>query len=236
MTVFHVPQPEIPVNGSSANFPVHRIYCVGRNYAAHAREMGNDPDREPPFYFMKPADSTVPGGGDVAYPPRTNDLHHEVELVVAIGTGGRNIASDSASGHIFGYAVGIDLTRRDLQMDAKNAGRPWDTGKSFEQAAPISCIHPIAETGHVTSGRIWLTVNDSLRQEGDLGDMIWNVAEAIAELSTFFTLAAGDLLFTGTPAGVGAVVVGDRVSAGIDGVDTLDVNFVQGTSDLFWTK
>jgi len=226
MTVFHVPQPEIPIQGGNATFPLHRIYCVGRNYAAHAREMGNDPDREPPFYFMKPADSAVPGGGDIEYPPRTNDLHHEVELVVAIGKGGRDIARDSATEHIFGYAVGIDLTRRDLQAEARNAGRPWDTGKSFEQAAPISRIHPIAETGLVSSGRIWLTVNDSLRQEGDLSDMIWNVAEAIAELSTFFTLAAGDLLFTGTPAGVGAVVVGDRVSAGIDGIDTLDVVFV----------
>lgn len=226
MTVFHVPQPEIPITGSDASFPVHRIYCVGRNYAAHAREMGNDPSKEPPFYFMKPADSAVPGGGDVRYPPRTKDLHHEVELVVAIGKGGQDIAVDNASEHIFGYAVGIDLTRRDLQMDAKSAGRPWDTGKSFEQAAPMSCLRPITDTGCLTRGRIWLSVNDELRQEADLGDMIWNVAEAIAELSTFFTLAAGDLLFTGTPAGVGAVVVGDRISAGIDGVDTVDVSIV----------
>ncbi|NOX67664.1 MAG: fumarylacetoacetate hydrolase family protein [Gammaproteobacteria bacterium] len=226
MTMFDVPHPRIPVAGNEQAFPVHRIYCVGRNYAAHAREMGNDPDREPPFYFMKPADAVVAGGGDVTYPPRTSDLHHEVELVVAIGRGGRDIRVEDAPDHIFAYGVGIDLTRRDLQMQARKAGRPWDTGKSFEQAAPVSCLHPAADIGPLARGRIWLSVNDERRQEGDLGDMIWSVPEAIAELSAYFTLAAGDLLFTGTPAGVGAVVKGDRITAGIEGVDDIVVTIV----------
>jgi len=226
MNMFDVPQPRIPVEGSEHSFPVHRIYCVGRNYAAHAREMGNDPDREPPFFFMKPPDAVVAGGGDIQYPPRTSNLHHEVELVVAIGKGGQDISADDALEHVFAYGVGIDLTRRDLQMDAKKAGRPWDTGKSFEQAAPVSFLHPVADIGHLTKGRIWLSVNDELRQEGDLGDMIWSVPEAIAELSTFFTLAPGDLLFTGTPAGVGAVVKGDRIVAGIKCVDEISVRIV----------
>lgn len=226
MNMFDVPHPRIPVAGNEQAFPVHRIYCVGRNYAAHAREMGNDPDREPPFYFMKPADAVVAGGGEVTYPPRTNDLHHEVELVVAIGIGGQDISVADALDHVFAYGVGIDLTRRDLQMDAKKAGRPWDTGKSFEQAAPVSCLHPAVDTGPLARGRIWLSVNDELRQEGDLSDMIWNVPEAIAELSAFFTLAPGDLLFTGTPAGVGAVVKGDLITAGIEGVDDIAVTIV----------
>ena len=226
MKMFEVPQPRIPVDGSEQSFPVHRIYCVGRNYAAHAREMGNDPEREPPFYFMKPPDAVVVGGGDVHYPPRTNDLHHEVELVVAIGKGGQDISADDVADHVFGYGVGIDLTRRDLQADAKDAGRPWDTGKSFEQAAPISVLHAAGDIGHPTHGRIWLAVNGELRQEGDLSDMIWGVPEAIAELSTFFTLAPGDLLFTGTPAGVSAVVAGDTITAGIEGVDDITVTIV----------
>jgi len=226
MKMFEVPQPQIPVSGSEQSFPVHRIYCVGRNYAAHAREMGNDPDREPPFYFMKPADAVVPGGGDIKYPPRTNDLHHEVELVVAIGTGGSSISVDDAQSHVFGYGVGIDLTRRDLQTDAKDAGRPWDTGKSFEQAAPVSALHAANDIGHPDKGRIWLVVNGDLRQEGDLGDMIWSVPEAIAELSTYFTLAPGDLLFTGTPAGVSPVVTGDMVTAGIDGLDNIEIQII----------
>lgn len=223
MKMFDVPQPLIPVSGSEQSFPVHRIYCVGRNYAAHVREMGNDPDRERPFYFMKPADAVVPGGGDIQYPPRTSDLHHEVELVVAIGKGGSNIPVEEARDHVFGYGVGIDLTRRDLQAEAKDAGRPWDTGKSFEQAAPVSALRAASDIGHLEQGRIWLVVNGDLKQEGDLADMIWSVPEAIAELSTFFTLAPGDLLFTGTPSGVSPVVTGDMITAGVDGLDNLEI-------------
>lgn len=223
MELFQIPRPTVGIEGSADRYPVHRIYCVGRNYAAHAREMGNDPDREPPFYFMKPADAVVPGGGPVAYPPRTGELHHEVELVAALGKGGSNVAPAEALELVFGYAVGIDLTRRDLQAEAKKQGRPWDTGKSFEQAAPISAIRPAASTGHPAAGRIWLTVNDELRQQGDIADMIWSVAEAIAELSTYYVLAPGDLLYTGTPSGVGAAARGDRLRAGIDGVGELEI-------------
>lgn len=224
--LFDVPQTRIPLIGSQHTFPVHRVYCVGRNYAAHAREMGNDPDREPPFFFMKPADAIVPGGGPIKYPPRTQNLHHEIELVAAIGKGGANIAEDDVDGHVIAYGVGIDLTRRDLQAEAKSHGKPWDPGKSFEQAAPISALHSVNELGHPTQGRIWLAVNDELRQEGDLTDMIWSVREAIAELSTLYTLAPGDLLFTGTPAGVGPLVSGDRVTGGIDGLDEIEITIV----------
>ena len=224
--LFDVPQPGIPIAGSQHRFPVHRIYCVGRNYAAHAREMGKDPDREPPFYFMKPADSIVPGGGAINYPPRTNDLHHEIELVVAIGKGGENIANDDVDKHVIAYGVGIDLTRRDLQAAAKKSGKPWDPGKSFEQAAPISALHRVEEIGHPTKGRIWLAVNGEVRQDGDLADMIWSVREAVAELSTLYTLAPGDLLYTGTPAGVGALVSGDKVTGGIDGIDKIEITIL----------
>ena len=224
--LFDVPRPSIPIVGSQHRFPVHRIYCVGRNYAAHAREMGNDPDREPPFYFMKPADAIVPGGGDINYPPRTNDLHHEIELVVAIGQGGKNIAEDDVDKHVIAYGVGIDLTRRDLQAAAKKSGKPWDPGKSFEQAAPISALHSIEKVGHPTKGRIWLAVNGEVRQEGDIADMIWSVREAVAELSTLYTMAPGDLLYTGTPAGVGALVSGDKVTGGIDGIDKIEITIL----------
>lgn len=226
MNLFDVPQPRIPVSGNERVFPVHRIYCVGRNYAAHAREMGEDPARDPPFYFMKPADVVVPLGGEVRYPPRTNDLHYEIELVVALGTGGQDIKPEDVEKHVFGYAVGIDLTRRDLQAEAKKQGRPWDPGKSFEQAAPISAIHAATDVGHPSSGRIWLDVNGKNRQDGDLGDMIWNVRDAIADLSTLYTLAPGDLLFTGTPAGVGAVAAGDSIKGGIDGLDEIEITLI----------
>jgi len=226
MYVFEVARPAVGIARTDEMFPVHRIYCVGRNYAAHAREMGNDPVREPPFYFMKPPDSVVPGGGRIAYPPRTSDLHHEIELVVAIGRGGSGITPDDALDHVFGYAVGIDLTRRDLQADAKKSGRPWDTAKSFEQAAPVSMIHRATDIGHPAAGRIWLEVNGQLRQQGDLAEMIWSVPEAIAELSTYFTLAPGDLLFTGTPSGVGRVGRGDRLRGGIDDIDELEIRLV----------
>lgn len=222
--MFEVSRPCVAVHGTDALFPVHRIYCVGQNYSAHAREMGGDPDRESPFYFMKPADAVIASGSIVPYPPRTNDLHHEIELVVAIGKGGKNIAVNDAESHIFGYAAGIDLTRRDLQFDAKKRGRPWDTAKGFDHSAPISAIQTVERVGHPVTGRIWLQVNGEIRQDGDLDELIWNVPEAIAELSTLFTLAPGDLLFTGTPAGVGAVAPGDRIAGGVDGVAGIGVD------------
>jgi fumarylpyruvate hydrolase len=201
-------------------FPVHRIYCVGRNYASHAREMGKDPDREPPFFFCKPADAVVPNHATLPYPSRTANLHHEVELVVAIGRAGKNILPADALEHVFGYAVGNDLTRRDLQNDLKNKGHPWETGKAFDRSAPISAIH--AAPGEAfAKGRIWLTVNGQLRQEGDLADLIWSVPEIISELSALFELCAGDLIFTGTPAGVGPVKPGDRIEACIEGLEPL---------------
>jgi len=220
---FDLAQAAVSVAGSDRLFPVHRIYCVGRNYAAHAREMGEDPDREPPFYFMKPADAVVENGATIAYPPRTKKLHYEIELVVAIGKAGKDIALSRTLEHVFGYAVGIDLTRRDLQDQAKEKRRPWDTGKSFELAAPITTIHEVDEIGHPSAGRIWLAVNENIQQDGDIRDMIWDVPETIAELSTLFTLVPGDLIYTGTPAGVGAVTPGDHITGGIDGVDDIAI-------------
>ncbi len=221
---FDLVRPTVSVAGSDRLFPVHRIYCVGQNYAAHSREMGADPDREPPFYFMKPADSVAENGATIAYPPRTSNLHHEIELVIAIGRPGKNIDLSRALDYIFGYAVGIDLTRRDLQAQAKDKRRPWDTGKSFEHAAPVSAIHMVDEAGHPSAGRIWLAVNGDARQDGDIGDMIWNVPETIAELSTLFTLAPGDLIFTGTPTGVDALSSGDQVTGGIVGVNEISID------------
>jgi fumarylpyruvate hydrolase len=183
--------------------------------------MGMDPAREPPFFFAKPADAVVESGAAVRYPPRTANLHHEVELVVALGRGGRNLAFDAALDHVYGYAVGNDLTRRDLQTLAKNEGRPWDTAKGFDQSAPVGAIHPVAQIGHPQRGSIWLEINGVRRQQADLEEMIWSVPEIIVELSTLFELAPGDLIFTGTPAGVGPVVPGDGIVAGIEGLDTL---------------
>lgn len=223
MTQFVFPPPLTPsvaVAGSDARFPVHRIYCVGRNYAAHAREMGQD-EREAPFFFMKPADAIVENGQTIPFPMRTNNLHHEIELVVALHSGGEHVSTEHALELVFGYAVGNDLTRRDLQFEARDKGRPWTTGKSFDRAAVISAIHPAASIGHPESGRIWLSVNGELRQEGNLTDLIWSVPEIIAELSTLFELQAGDLIYTGTPAGVAALQPGDHVEGGVDGVDTL---------------
>jgi len=214
-------RPSAAIAGTEARFPVRRIFCVARNYAEHAREMGYDPDREPPFFFTKPADALVEDGCDVPYPPRTQNLHHEVELVVAIGKGGRDIPVAGAEGHIYGYAVGNDLTRRDLQHLAKKDGRPWDTAKGFDFSAPMGPIHRVDEVGHPRAGRIWLTVNGETRQDGDLAAMIWSVPEVIAELSTLYELKAGDLIFTGTPAGVGAVTPGGEIVCGIDGLGTL---------------
>jgi fumarylpyruvate hydrolase len=205
---------------------VHRIYCVGRNYAAHVREMGNDPQREPPCFFMKPADAVVANGSPVPYASRTANLHHEVELVVAIGAGGRHIAPRSALEHVFGYAVGNDLTRRDLQFAAKDKGLPWDVAKGFDHSAPLTAIRTVADAGHLSSGRIWLEVNGHTRQDANLAEMIWSVPEIIAELSTLFELQPGDLIFTGTPAGVGPVERGDSIVAGIDGLDTLRTTIV----------
>ena len=214
-------QPAVAVAGSGVLFPVHRIYCVGRNYAAHAREMGMDPGREPPFFFTKPADAITPNHATIPFPVRTANLHHEIELVVAIGQGGRDIPVDRALGHVFGYAVGNDLTRRDLQFEARDKGRPWDTGKAFDRSAPITAIRPVAQCGHPASGRIWLRVNGELRQDADLAELIWSVPEVIAELSTLFELVPGDLIYTGTPAGVGALVPGDRIEGGVEGLETL---------------
>jgi len=218
-------QPTVPVVGGGA-FPVRHIFCVGRNYAEHAREMGRDPDREPPFFFTKAADEVVPGGGRIAYPPRTANLHHEIELVVAIGREGAGVAAADARGHVFGYAIGIDLTRRDLQLAARELGRPWDTGKQFAQAAPIGAIHRAAEVGHPEKGAITFTVNGALRQKGDLADMIWSVEEVIAELSTLYRLMPGDLIFTGTPAGVGAMKPGDFGEGEIEGLDSIRIEIV----------
>ena len=220
--VFAAPAPPtVEVANRSERFPVHRIYCVGRNYAAHVREMGGDPEREPPFFFTKPADAIVANGAAVPYPPRTANLHHEIELVVAVGRGGRAIAVDDALDHVFGYAVGNDLTRRDLQAAARESGKPWDTAKGFDRSAPISAIHPVSDVGHPRRGAIWLKVNGESRQQADLAEMIWTVPEIIAELSTYYTLVPGDLVFTGTPAGVGALRRGDELEGGIDGLGVL---------------
>ncbi|MEO0866751.1 MAG: fumarylacetoacetate hydrolase family protein [Pseudomonadota bacterium] len=217
------PQASVAVAGTAARFPVRRIFCVGRNYAAHAREFGNDPDREPPFFFTKPADAVVDAPGTVAYPPLTSDLHHEIELVVAIGTGGADIAADAALNHVWGAAVGIDFTRRDLQAEAKQMRRPWDWSKAFDQSAPLSSIIPINQVTSVASGRIWGAVNGTIRQDADLADQIWPVADMLAFLSQSVALAPGDLVMTGTPAGVGPVQVGDVITAGIDGIAEIEV-------------
>jgi fumarylpyruvate hydrolase len=212
--------PTVEIIGRGERFPVHRIYCVGRNYAAHAHEMGHD-QREPPFFFMKPADAIVPDHATIAYPSRTANLHHEVELVTALQSGGRNIPVHDAQRHVFGYAIGNDLTRRDLQSEARDKSRPWDTAKGFDRSAVVGPIHAADKTSALERGRIWLKVNDELRQQGDLSELIWSVPEIIAELSTYFELTAGDLIFTGTPAGVGPLKPGDRIESGIDGLDTV---------------
>jgi fumarylpyruvate hydrolase len=220
------PTPALDVVGMEAKFPVRRIYCVGRNYAEHAREMGHDPTRELPFFFQKPADALLVNGGDFPYPSKTSDVHFEIELVVALGKGGRDIKAADALDHVFGYAVGIDMTRRDLQGEAKKLGRPWEVGKAFEHSAPCSAVVPASRIGHPSKGAIWLTVNGEPRQRGDLAQLIWSIPEALAHLSGYFTLAPGDLLFTGTPAGVGPVKPGDRLRGGVDGVGEIEVRVV----------
>ncbi len=230
--VFPPPQnAALPVAGAENRFPVRRVFCVGRNYADHAREMGaidQADGREPPFFFMKPGDAVVSGEGElsVAYPPLTKNLHHEVEMVVALQAGGANLAVDAAKSLIFGYAVGLDLTRRDIQGRAKEKGQPWDMGKGFDQSAVVSVIQPVAVCGHPDHGRIWLSVNGEIRQDGDLSAMMWKVADIIANLSTLVRLEAGDLIYTGTPAGVGPIVPGDVLAAGVDGVGSLSLRIV----------
>jgi fumarylpyruvate hydrolase len=221
-----LPQTSAEVAGTDERFSVHRIYCVARNYAKHAREMGMDPDREPPFFFAKPADALVANGTPVPYPSRTSNLHHELELVVAIGTSGRDIPLDRALDHVYGYAVGLDLTRRDLQFAAREQGRPWDVAKGFDHSAPMSAIRPAADMGHLVQGAIWLEVNGETRQRANLSEMIWSVPEIVAELSTYFELRPGDLIFTGTPEGVGPVRRGDSLVGGIDGLETLRITIV----------
>lgn len=204
-----LPQPSLPVVGESGRFPVRRIFCVGRNYAAHAREMGHDPDREPPFFFTKPADALVQDGATIPFPPATENLHFEAELVVAIGDGGADIDADQALDHVFGYAIGNDLTRRDVQAAAKKLGRPWDMAKGFDRSAPCGPLHRSADVGHLSYGKIALSVNGVVQQDADLADMIWSVPEVISHLSSLVELRPGDLIMTGTPAGVGALGRGD---------------------------
>ncbi|CAB3692157.1 fumarylacetoacetate hydrolase family protein [Trinickia soli] len=220
------------IDSASAHecFPVRRIYCVGRNYAAHAREMGHDPDREPPFFFTKPADAVVyvaPGTtGEFPYPSCTSDVHHEMELVVAIGRAGRDIPVEQALAHVYGYALGLDMTRRDLQAQAKKLGRPWDVAKGFDHGAPLGPIHPVSRVGHIAQGAIWLKVNGVDKQRSDVSQLIWSTAETITYLSTLFELRPGDLIFTGTPEGVGAVVRGDLMTGSVEGLGELSVRVV----------
>ncbi|WP_315759128.1 MULTISPECIES: fumarylacetoacetate hydrolase family protein [unclassified Bradyrhizobium] len=218
-----LPQPSLPVVGEAGVFPVRRIWCVGRNYLEHIREMGND-ERDPPFFFAKHADMLEPDGAVIPYPPLTKDMHHEVELVVALKSGGLNIPTDKALDHVYGYAVGIDLTRRDLQLASRKMQRPWEVGKSFDHSAPCSAVVPAAKIGHPATGKIWLSVNGTERQKGDLSELIWNVPEIIWKLSQQVELAAGDIIMTGTPAGVAAIVPGDKIECGVDGVGTLKVS------------
>ncbi|HUH59458.1 MAG TPA: fumarylacetoacetate hydrolase family protein [Candidimonas sp.] len=221
-----LPVAAIPVANSDALFPVRRVYCVGRNYAAHAREMGFT-GREEPFFFNKPADAVLPIAdgqtGQMTYPPKTSDLQYEIELVVALGSGGRDLTPEQAAGCIWGYAIGLDMTRRDLQGQAKKQGRPWEIGKAFDQAAPVGPLHPRDQVAALDAGDITLSVNGERKQSGDLSDMIWNVPEAIAYLSSLFELKAGDIIFTGTPEGVGPVVAGDTMVGAIAGLGELRV-------------
>jgi len=224
--VFTPPVTSLPVVGKAERYPVRRIYCVGRNYVEHAKEMGFT-GREPPFFFLKPADATVAveagQTGNVAYPTLTNNYHHEIELVAAIGTGGKNIKAADAFKHIYGYAVGLDMTRRDLQGEMKKLGRPWCIGKAFEQSAPIGPITPADQAGDVANAEIWLQVNGQDRQRSNVSKLIWNIAETIEHLSAAWELAPGDLIMTGTPEGVAAVVAGDTLVGGVTGLETLSV-------------
>ncbi|ABL68289.1 fumarylacetoacetate hydrolase family protein [Paracoccus denitrificans] len=231
MTDFAFPPPapaSLAIEGSETRFPVRRIFCVGRNYAAHAREMGKDPDRDPPFFFTKPADAVVDTGAAIPYPPQTADFHYEIELIVAIGQDGANVSVEGARELIWGYGVGIDLTRRDLQLQARDMGRPWDWGKAFDLSAPIAPLHPVAQVGHPEQGRIWLAVNGAVKQDADIAELIWDVPEIVSTLSHSMVLRRGDIIMTGTPAGVGAIVPGDHVTGGIDGLGEIAIDILPG--------
>ena len=220
------PSVHLPVEGTDETFPMRRVYCVGRNYADHAIEMGHDPSREPPFFFQKNPDNLLPAGHDFPYPALSSNVHYEIECVVALKSGGSNIPAEGALDHVWGYGVGIDMTRRDVQDGLKKMGRSWEGAKAFEHSAPISPLVPASKIGHPAKGAVWLDVNGERKQTGDLDQMIWNTAEIIAELSKYFTLAAGDVIMTGTPAGVGAIIHGDHIACGVDGVGTLSVKIV----------
>ncbi len=215
----------LPVAGTDATFPVRRVYCIGRNYAAHAVEMGHDPDREPPFFFQKNPNN-LDTSGQFPYPPKSSDVHHEIEMAVMLKSGGENIPIESALDHVYGYALSLDMTRRDLQGEQKKMGRPWEIGKAFEQSAPVGIIHPAADIGHPSAGRVELKVNGEVKQEGDLNQMIWKVEEMISYLSDYFTLAAGDVILSGTPAGVGPVQKGDVMELNIEGLGSMTVPVV----------
>ncbi len=228
MPKFAIAQPPVvglPVAGSDAVFPVRRVYCIGRNYAAHAIEMGHDPDREPPFFFQKNADNLDPSG-EFPYPPHTSDVHHEAEVAVMLKSGGTNIPVDKALDHVFGYALSLDMTRRDLQGEQKKLGRPWEIGKAFERSAPVGPIHQVSEVGHLSEGAITLKVNGEVRQEGDLNQMIWKVPEMISYLSEYFELAPGDVILSGTPSGVGAVQRGDVMEIACAGLGAMTVKVI----------
>ena len=228
MTSFAFRQPPVvglPVVGSEALFPVRRVYCIGRNYAAHAIEMGHNPDREPPFFFQKNPDNLDPSG-EFPYPPRSSDVHHEAELAVVLKSGGSDIPVENALDHVFGYALSLDMTRRDLQGEQKKLGRPWEIGKAFERSAPIGPVHPVSLVGHLSSGRIMLKVDGELRQEGDLNQMIWKVPEMISYLSEYFELAGGDVILSGTPAGVGSVDRGNVMEVEVAGLGAMKVKVV----------
>jgi fumarylpyruvate hydrolase len=218
--------PVLPVKGSAAMFPVHRIYCIGRNYAAHAIEMGGDPTREPPFFFQKNPDNLVINGGDFPYPDKSSDVHFEIEMVVALGKGGRDIPVGKALDHVWGYGVGLDMTRRDLQAECKAAGRPWEIAKAFEHSAPCSALTPASAIGHPGAGAIWLKVNGETRQQGDLNQLIWKVPEMVSYLSGYFELAGGDIIMSGTPAGVGPTKRGDVLEGFVEGVGSLRTRVV----------
>nr|AEH76926.1 fumarylacetoacetate hydrolase [Bradyrhizobium sp. JS329] len=222
--VFQPPKvPSVGIAGESARFPVRRIFCVGRNYAAHAREMGKDPEREPPFFFTKPADAVVDSGTTVPYPLETQNLHYEIELVVAIGSSGVNVPVAKALDLVWGYGVGIDLTRRDLQQNAKEMGRPWDWGKAFDLSAPCAPLHRASAVGHLVKGRIWLAVDGTVTQDGDLSELIWSVPDVISIVSRSMALRPGDLIMTGTPAGVGSVEPGERLTGGVAGLGDIAI-------------
>jgi len=219
------PQVCLPIRGFSESFPVRRIYCIGRNYADHAIEMGHDPNKEPPFFFQKNAQN-VDTSGTFPYPPQTSDVHHEMELVVALKSGGAEISLENALEHVYGYRLGLDMTRRDLQGEAKKLGRPWEVGKSFEKSAPMSELVPASETGHLDQGRICLKVNGEIKQDGDLNQMIWKVPEMIAYLSRFYDIAGGDLIMSGTPAGVGPIQRGDKMECEIEHLGTMTIEVI----------